>query len=170
MYGLESGIENPHVHIYMATQTIDTTLRPHFRHLGAGNGFYSIKKLNEQYPIQYLAYILKEDLTYVQSGIPPEIIEEARLHDEKVKQDLKNKKKERKTQLEKVEEYAQSLNKDLPYFELSTWLLCTIQYYKTSGILFREFQVISISQTLFLKYNPDAVLRLENILRDKMKI
>lgn len=169
MYCLEGYPDNPHLHFYFETDTGSAMIRTRLRSLGLqGNASYSLKEVDEQYPIEYLAYMMKGNDWY-QSGLPEEQITLAKEYNNKVKLEIKEKKKNRKTQLELVDEYVKEnmkywVQKD--HYTLLPITSLVIQYYKEKGILFREFQIISIIQTIYLKYNKDAQERMvEKLIR-----
>lgn len=170
MYSREGEETNPHLHFYIETTTKEATIRSNLRKLGlSGNGAYSLKSLDSRYPLEYIAYMIKEG-DYRCKNIPDSVIEEAKAFNLKVVEEMKEKKKSKKTQLQCVEEFAKGLGKDLEKFTLSTWVYCVLDYYKQSGMLVREFQIIAISETLFLKYSPEGLIRLDAMIREKMKL
>lgn len=164
------GEENTHCHAYLETNTKEATLRNVLRKkFGSGNGVYSMKNLSEQYPIEYLAYCIKEK--NYEHTLPNEIILKAIEHDKKVKEEIKEKKKSRRTILEKLEEYIDFPNN--PTLDTCTIVSKVVDYYKETGTLVREFALISQVQTLLLKHTDDYASTLEmNIHRaiDKSKI
>lgn len=167
-YVKEKDEENPHVHGYLQTAVKLRTLRSQLRKLaGSGNGRYSLKEVSQS-PIEYLAYMLKEAKP-VYVGLE-DVLEEVYAYNEKVKEGIQEKKEKKKTQLQKVEEYAiSSYSKDISEMPLSYWVRLTVEWFKVSGSLFREFQVISISQTLFLKHNISGVSSLSKRIIEKME-
>lgn len=88
--------ENPHIHLLLTTTVKEKTLRARFRKLGLkGNGGYSMKEMTEEFPLEYMAYMMKEGKPEW-INFPPEKIEEAIAHDMKVKAEMKLKKESRK--------------------------------------------------------------------------
>ena len=170
MFSREGGTDNPHLHFYIETTTKEPTIRSNLRKLGlSGNGSYSLKSLDSQYPTEYIAYMIKEG-DYTCKNIPDSVIEDAKVFNSKVKEEIKLKKQAKKTQLQCVEEYVHSLGKDCTRFGLSSWLRCVLMYYKDSGILVREFQIIAISQTLYLKYSDEGLQKLNDMIAEKMRL
>lgn len=163
------GKENPHTHSYIETDTKQATLRNVLRKtFGAGNSSYSLKELDEQSPKEYLAYVIKEK--NYRHNLSEEVIKQAKEYDEKVKEGIKEKKQGRKTQLQKIEEmYAEEL-KDLPCrgFGIAKITQLVVGYFKETGILVREFAMVSIVQTLSLKYVPEYAGDLERRILDKI--
>ena len=94
---VQEGTTNPHSHWYIATTTPSRTIRSALRKLGfKGNKCYSLCMLDEQYPIQYLAYMYKEGNDIYYSGLDKQIFEEAFKEDERIKEELALKKQSRK--------------------------------------------------------------------------
>lgn len=149
--------DNPHCHGYLETTTKQATIRNAIRkQFGAGNGSYSLKSLDERRPLEYLAYILKEG-DYECSGISEEDLTKAKEHDLKVKNQLKEKKANRRTALQVIQD---ELSEELPPREGETYedykkrlLLLVIRWYKQKGTLIRQFMIVSQVQTLLLKYH-----------------
>jgi len=172
-YCVEGGDANPHMHAYLELNKTTKTCRNHLRALGLkGNASYSLTELDERYPLEYIAYMMKEG-KFTNSGIPEDIIELAKQHNDKVKTEIKKKKEERKTLLQKVENYVvETLKKDPHKFGLQEWIRACVLYVKDSGTLFRMFAIESTAQTLFLKYDDDgeAVNRLSQLVSDRMRI
>ena len=163
LYCLENGMKpagpetvlvvpNPHCHIYMESTFANTTLRvPIRKAVGSGNKAYSLVKCDHM-PMKYFAYIVKEG-RYYSSGISEETLKEALEYDDKVKEDMKNRKKRGTTVLQKIiDHYGWDENPP-------TWLPAitesVILYYKETGTLVREFAIISQVQTICLRYVPE---------------
>lgn len=89
----EGGIENPHYHLFLKTHMKMPAMRATLRkHNLRGNASYSLKKIDEEWPVEYLAYMMKEgDFTY--TNIPEDIVEQFTEYDKKVKQQIADKKK-----------------------------------------------------------------------------
>lgn len=103
-YCYEGSATNPHIHWYLETKDKAPALRAMLRKLGLkGNGSYSLKESQHQ-PIEYLAYMLKEN-RFHNEGIPEEIITEAIEHQERVVAEMKAKKEAKKGKYQKVKEY-----------------------------------------------------------------
>lgn len=147
----DAGSENPHCHAYLETNTKQATLRNVLRkNYGSGNSSYSLKALDEQCPVEYLAYCVKQN-TYIHN-LPDEVILRAKEYDKKVKIQMKEKKKNRKTILQRMkEEFKYEERKDLTYDEVITDV---IKFYKDHEILIRENMIVSQVQTLLIKYVP----------------
>lgn len=86
------GTEDQHAHFYLETTVKDTTVRDHIRKtFGKGNKVYSMKKCDEK-PIEYLAYLCK-DGRYFFKNLD---IDAALAYDDKIKNELKDKKSKKK--------------------------------------------------------------------------
>ena len=159
-------MENAHCHIYIETLVKNATIRNRIRKdFGTGNGAYSMKSLDEVKPIEYLAYCIK-DKDFHFEGFTSEEIEKIKAYDKKIKEQMKEKKQNRKTVLTLIEE---SMFSDA-YLDNGHWLykhtdgtsryFCkeivitrVVDYYKNTGKLVREFAMVSQCQTLLLKYH-----------------
>lgn len=166
LYCVEGGDENPHCHFYVELSKTSVTLRNKLKALGLrGNASYSLKSLDERYPIEYLAYIVKQS-RWKNHGVPQDVLELALAHDLKVKEQMAEKKLSRRTQLQKIEDACKfSELKDPPSADCI--IKAVVAYYKESGTLVREFQLVAISQTLALKYSPKYDSMLASRIYDK---
>lgn len=148
---------NPHCHGLIVTTAKQATIRSNLRKsFGSGNGSYSMKELDEEYPLEYLAYLVKEG-DYYNSGVPDDLLQKAIEYDKDVKAQMKEKKASRRTVLEKLEERLSSVLVDVScnYTMYKFKVLeGVVAYYKDTGTLVRDFAVISQVQTLCLKYYP----------------
>lgn len=164
--------DNPHCHGYIETTTKQQTFRANIRkRYGAGNGGYSLVVLDEQYPLEYLAYMIK-DGDYLNRGVPQETLDLAIEHDKKVKLQMKEKKASRRTTLQVLQdEYSEELiPRECENYELYKGRILTlvIKWYKEKGTLIRQFMIVSQVQTLLLKYYPLGDKELWCALIDKI--
>lgn len=141
------GLENPHSHFYLELEKTPA-LRSYIRKtVGSGNTAYSLKKLDSLVPVEYLAYIIKCG-EFRSHSVD---LSEAQAYDSSVKDKMKSDKK-RMSLIDKVILFnrwdAESL---LDYHNIISGI---IEYYKDQGTLIREFQLVSLAQTLFLKFIP----------------
>lgn len=165
----DSDGDNPHCHFYLEVDKGSAAVRTKLRSLGLkGNSSYSLKELDERNPVEYLAYMMKGK-DWKNCGVPEDIIEEAKNYDKKVKAQMKEKKAQRRTVLQKIEdEY------DLPKVwgdappTLKQVVSKVVEYHKKSGVLIREFAMVSITQTLCLKYMPSYESHLYCAIFDKV--
>lgn len=87
------GTPDQHAHFYLETDIPDATIRAFIRKsFGKGNGVYSLKKLKEPKPVEYLAYLTK-DGNYFSKNLD---LSEALQYDDKIKNELKDKKSKKK--------------------------------------------------------------------------
>ena len=94
---------NMHTHFYLEMSKGAPALRMRLRSLGLkGNGGYSLKELDEEKPIEYLAYIMKEG-RFHNVGLPENVILSAQEYNCKVQNDIKEKKEAKKGLLVTIE-------------------------------------------------------------------
>lgn len=170
----ESKKDKPHCHAYFQSEMNDKTIRSQLRKMtGGGNGAYSLKEVDigdDEHPIEYIAYMMKEDTDAEFVGIDDDTMDKARMYDEIVKKQLKEKKLSKKTQLQQVEEYVSSQHEEkMKSWTLGCWVRATVEWYKETGNLIREFQVQCIANTLCLKYNEEYLSTLSNRILQKME-
>ena len=147
--------ENPHMHIYLSTLSKQQALRTAIRKLtnsSQGNTLYSLKEC-DQYPIPGLAYMLKGN-DYNLTDLPLDIQVQAQEYNDKVVSEMKKKKEGRKTLLQQIDETLQPILEERPTNLPSAITHHVISYYRHSKSLVREFQLVSITQSLLLKYDP----------------
>lgn len=110
-------------------------------------------------------------------NLPDDIIEKAIEHDTKVKEQIKENKLNRKTQLQKIEcEYFQKphmVTKCGQTYEV-VWseedvMDVVIKYYKENEILVRDFMLISLVRTLCLKYVPSYDYSYKKLMLEKLR-
>lgn len=141
---------NPHSHYYLEMEGKPTALRAYIRKtVGAGNGIYSLVELDTEKPVEYLAYCIK-GADYTSHNID---LEPAKSHDFKIKNDRVKLKKEKKTVLQLIIEHYKYDETGIS--DRATCIDQVILYHKEKGVLIREFAMISIVQTLLLKYDSD---------------
>lgn len=153
--------EKPHTHWYLELRVSHENVRKALRRLGLkGNKDYSLKTLDGDKPLEYCAYCLKQD-RYVHNGLTQEFIEECIEYDLKVKDEMKNKKKRGKTQLQQIMEdvdFTKIITGESHSYTVKRNVVqAIVLWYKEKGILIREFALKSNAQTILLKYYPDYV-------------
>lgn len=160
LYAFEKGSfddENPHCHFYFSTLKKEAAIRMYIRKtFGRGNRVYSMKNLDEQYPIAYLAYCMKQG-SFKIHDVPDDVLDEAKNYDNKIKNEMKEKKESKKTQLQKLMKVIEDLMDADGLDDGKWWTLervsdIVIDFYKDNEILIREFMLVSLIQTLALKY------------------
>lgn len=156
--------ENEHVHMYLESPKDRGTLIKRITKLEdytPGNKFYSFRELSADEDdldfIKYKAYCIKEG-KFEMKGIKPEERELIDTYDYNVKSEKKIKKQQRKTVLQQIEEsyfgsVVDGVNRDRDEFVTKEYVVDAIlDYYKQSGGLVRQFMIVSLAQTLCLKY------------------
>lgn len=147
------GLDNVHCHCYFESMTSSLTIRQMIRkHYGSGNGIYSMKELDEEKPIEYISYCIKEGNHLISPSFDSAFIRECNEWNARVKSEIKTKKENKKTVLDKIIEKYDYENQD------DIWMPTVVDnvllYYKENKILVREFQIKSQIQTILLRYVP----------------
>lgn len=144
--------DNPHVHFYLYTMVKDATLRKRLRNLKlSGNKSYSLKELGEKDPIEYFAYMMKEG-TPVWHNIDAKVISDSADYNKKVRDSIKKTKEAKKTILQQLIDIIDAKGDD-DWTKVEIMNI-VIDFYKKRCVLVREFQLVSLCQTLCLKYVP----------------
>lgn len=155
--------DNPHVHFYVETDLASRTIRSRLRTLlGKGNGKYSLKE-TEQFPIAYLAYLLKEgEVSYI--NVPQSVIEESQRYDAQVKLEMKKKKDEKKSFLLTLESYVKSVV-DPDNFDFHTIAEAILEYYISKDKLINVRLIEQYSTTILLRSDPER-LELKHVMQE----
>ncbi len=152
-YVVEKLDENPHMHWYIETTTLNPTIRKQLRALcGAGNGGYSLKSVTK-HPIEYLAYMQKEN-TVTYFNIPPEIITEANAYQLKVATEIAAKKAAKKSLLTTLLELCQDIDYTHFDFSIAETLKIVMDYHREHNLIYRKYQIQSYTQTILIRYSP----------------
>lgn len=152
-YCHEGGEENPHTHFYLETQVKAPTIRNNLRRLGLkGNGGYSLKSC-EKNPIEYIAYMMKEG-NWTNVGLPPEIIDEAKQYDTRIKKEMKDKKEARIPVWKKIMATLPHQNADY-----NTIIEYVCKYHIENELLIRKFQIECYVETIYAQLHPDTYWR-----------
>lgn len=154
-YVVEMPLKNPHAHLFLRTTTLPATLRSRLRKLGlSGNQSYSLVKIPEEYPIEYLAYMLKEqDWIKAQQylNIPDEILSKTKEYQKAVKADMKKTKESKKKVWEHILD-------SLPHPNTSDYVAiasAVIDYHKEKKLIVRTFQLKAYADTIWLQLRPE---------------
>ena len=178
LLGLEDVLQNPHVHIYMKTNTKQQTLRNRIRlDFGGGNGSYSLSKIKEvdEYPMTYLKYCIKQKrIKYLLKDISLKDIEDHITEQEKYKAKNTTTWKDIYDWIEKsidTPEYKLNTLYSLParvedmtrfnipeYGSLTHYKMLVTKYYMVHDKLIRLHQVISTAHTIYLKKYPHKIM------------
>lgn len=146
-----------HIHAYFESDTPKATIRAAIRRKwGDGNRNYSLKELDEELPLEYVSYCCK-DGDYHYKNIDKEFIDDCLSRNEEIQREIKEKKKSRKTTLQQIEhEYFQDVDehnvKNDEYITKEYVVDSVLNYYKTKNVLIRRFMIVSLCQTLCIKY------------------
>lgn len=149
------GTEDVHTHSYIETSTKEATIRNAVRKAyGSGNGVYSLKELSESRPVEYLAYCIKG--RQYSTNLPPDVVKLAEDYDMVVKKGMKEKKLLRKSVFIQLCEIIDERPESLKSMELKSYFTrIVLDYYKSKQLAVRTFQLVSLVQTLLLKYSPE---------------
>lgn len=160
--------DNPHLHAYIQSDLNIRTIRSRIRNNGyTGNGKYSLKKCDELIPIKYLAYLMKQN-KFVSQGLDSNVLNEAREYDEKIKNDLKNKKINKKNNSQLCYEYVKShalepcskydpMNRSLPFWlvnsdiQLARLSYSILEFHIINNLSIRDFHIKSLTSTFYFK-------------------
>lgn len=137
-----------------------------------GNKCYSISQCEELFPVEYCAYLLKENPIF-SWGLTEEEAKQMEEHQEKVVEEIEEKKKKKKLSTYKMveEEFKEliSVEDEMVYIDTSTLrqesggkeelnlYLCysfVARYFKRHELPMRRYQVDLIVDTLLTKYLP----------------
>lgn len=156
-YCYEGGVENPHMHCYFETQKTAHTIRLRIRALGLkGNASYSLKSIDERFPIEYLAYMMKES-NYNFDKLPPDIITLAKEYNEKVQAEMKTKKEKKKRIIDILIELVEEKLNDKPKdYDLPTYVLDIImEYHLDKKLLIRKHSIECYHTTILYNLFPE---------------
>lgn len=172
-YSIEGSLtDNPHIHFYgrSITKSLSTirqrlTKKLHLK----GNGSYSLKMNKEEFPIEYLAYMLKENDWITENqfhNIPEEVLKS--VVDHKTEYVKIEKAKGKKSVVQKLIDYCQERmeshvlkydvdirfqsNASLPL--IVRWI---VDYHLENDLIVRDHQIMAYSRTIMLRLNPDSV-------------
>lgn len=138
--------DNPHCHLYFNSivkrETIAQWIR---RNIGVGNKSYSLRQLDDIDSLyKYIAYCIK-DGNY-KKRISSELLDKSIAYDAKVKKD---KSRKRTTILDQLKGEIGEVYIGSP----EEMIDIVVKFYKDQGKLVREFQIVSVCQTLLLYYD-----------------
>lgn len=186
MYAYEGGKDGvrPHMHFYLVTPLKRGAIQARCKKLSGykpGNGFYKTSTLVpepvdgfENDYIKYLGYIIKE-ANYVQDGFSLKELEEIVRYNEEYKAAYeKSLKKRRQTVLQQIEEkyfsdIEDGVNKSTNEFVSREEVVDSVlEFYKDRGTLIRQFMIVSVCQTLCLKYVNSYTLSFKNKILESL--
>lgn len=183
-----------HYHWFIRTTVKPPAMRARLRKHGLkGNASYSLGLLDSDFPIEYIAYMLKEgDIT--NNSMPTEIMAEATKYDKAVKADIKETRAKRRTILQRIlddapvpawqSQYAEA-QAALKAYKSSSFnpstpvpprplnvIVGVVTKYVTNWYVmnstYREFQVTSTIQTILGRLFPEYLERLQDRMFQKI--
>lgn len=175
LVSLENPETNVHIQGYMETytdiQTIRKAILKAFPEL-KGNRLYSLGKCDyREENMEYLSYLMKQD-NWKCITLPKKLMTKVKEHSKTVKEEIKKKKESKKTILQQLDskvveiintKYLSQIENEEVYDIIPDVVDVVLDYYKEKDVLFREFQVKSLIQTLLLKHG----CRYKSMLRHK---
>lgn len=149
--------DNPHLQGYLETSVKSATIRTHIRKLrlgnAKGNGTYSLKTCDE-FPIEYLSYLMKENQPQF-IGFSEEDVLKVRMHQQSVLADMKQRKDNKKSIIEKLQESFLHEHKYDPMSDAPPkkehFIMHVMNYHLDNNMVLREFNIISYAQTLMCR-------------------
>ena len=166
------GTSDQHAHFYLKTDKPSRNIREYIqRHVGMGNGIYSLVELDQERPIEYCAYVTKE--RHYTTNMPEDVISEFLKYDDAVKQSMKEKKAAKKTQYQLLEiDYQAYLlttkSEDKVYdYDPSVICLWIINWHKINGKMIRKGIIECLLDTLLVNYHDYGHTLANNICRFK---
>ncbi len=143
--------KKPHYHYYVETELKKGALRQDIRNW-FGSHVHSLTDLDEPVPVEYIAYLLKEDpdpVYFPVGSFSPELLIEAREYDLSVKKDLKRKR------VQVVEDYVLGNEKFIDCFPTPYELIDEIiEFYLQENLSVRKHQILSMATTILVKNLP----------------
>jgi len=125
----------------------------------------------ENYPYKYLAYISKQG-NVQHRGFTTCELAWVDLYDHIVKLQIKAKKAKRVTQLQELCALVDAMKVEHPNIPIraSDIPALVVDFYKDRGILVRQFQLVSLCQTIMLKYIPTYRINMVDVLTKTLNI
>jgi hypothetical protein len=168
-----------HTHYYIITDVKEATFRDHLRkQFGSsknlGNKVFSLKDLehgNNEIAIEYLAYMYKEGQVVTSGSFWDPYIDIAIDHNKKVQAEIKKVKSSKKSQILQLISHIEEVyskceegfyvNDKREIITKESIIDLIIGFYKENNLLIREFHMISLAQTLCLRFisNYDFILK-----------
>lgn len=145
----------------------------------SGNKFFSCKQCDEELPPSLLAYFMKEDGNPVTNLLESDLSEAVKRQEE-YKQDIRQKKENRKSVLQKIDEIIVKKSEgcgqgmyraddgELYYWTTETIYDIVMNYTMETKSLVREFFIISLCQTLSLRYVNSYDYTFKNRILEKL--
>lgn len=149
--------EEDHYHLYLDTTCSTKTIRNDLNDWGLyGNPMFSVSELDEQYPIAYLAYMMKHS-DPVWYNVPLEILDEAKVY----QAEFKLKKKESKSLCSTMLAMLSSQKEDICSKDRRSALLiigdATVKYLLSSNRPINRNRILDISMSVYLNLVPSSI-------------
>lgn len=161
---LETGKDTGKTHYHYFCITVNQNPLRQFiqKYIGKGNGIYSLKRLDEEYPIEYLSYIVKEDTNAVWCNMPDDIKENTKAYASEIRKKISTTRKEgRITKLRKmlIEKFGCiPINKEQLVSEI-------VEIYIQERWVINHFHIINNATTLLVEESEDFKKKfIQNIL------
>jgi len=168
----KDNIDNHHCHLFLTATVKIATLRTHVKNVfGKGNRFHSIKSSKEIFPIEALAYIVKDNRNGFHTNYSPEIQQQILDYDLKIKEDLKVTKTVKKNALETFKlatpnwkPYYSPKDKHLepPEFYANRLLKLLYIHYRNTRKSLQSYTAIKFIEQMLLHDHPDGIEYLFN--------
>lgn len=169
-----------HFHYFLKTDKSIQTIRNYIvkelkeKNDLKGNGLYSISKLNEEYPLEYLSYLMKEDNNPFIINIPNKVLDDLKVYIKDLKEEMEKNKLKKKLKKEKkvwkiiIEEY------DLKPFDdgfgVNKVVKSVIDYHKKEELVIRDHAIRSYTLTIACHLSPKfRELYEDKIVHDLLK-
>lgn len=171
------GWTSSHCHIYMETlKSRQSMVKWIQRNIGKGNGCYSMKTLDQERPIEYLAYCCKDgSCNGLKTNLPEETIQEAIEYDARVKEEMKEKKtKESITSFKTISDWLEDKDFHSPSclggerVDHIKLVQLVLRYYQENSLFVREFHITSLCQTLLLKFDKNYSYQLASKISERL--
>lgn len=137
-----------HYHYYIETDRPNPLRQYIQKYIGKGNGFYSLKRVDEFNPVEYLSYIIKEDNNSVWFNMDDDIRENVKVYASEVKHQIKSVRKEGK--LSKIRLYILETNGFIP-LNPETLVELIVEYHISNRLMINKFHIINYAQTILVE-------------------
>lgn len=161
---------NKHFHYYIESMTKAPTIRNYIRtYIGRGNGVYSLGLLDEEKPMEYLSYIVKEE-ECVFYNISETLKEEILAYSRRVSAEIKEKRKKRKAsdRTEVFKYLDEKIEVDLIKPDMVCELI--VDWYIKEEKLLRYFYIKNLAETYLCRRNAHYRMQFVRKLKDDLTL
>lgn len=166
--------KRPHMHAWIRAEKMPSRYQLK-KIIGEGNGIYSMGQLKpegeEDYPLKYIAYLMKENDYEFFGEVPEDIVEQANKRMERIEAEKAERKKKRKaervikTLIYEVEEYVKANSK--VRVTVRDVINVVLKYHDSKDMCYRKFQIISYVQTIMCRISSEfRIDYIGNLIRD----